>query len=78
MRLLLEADKNERLKLEELRKEKVCFRVIIAQCIKTPSGFPSLSANIDIRKRGGLATLLLSIFYLQLSTPEANVAQLVW
>ena len=34
--------------------------------------------NIDIRKRDGLATLLLSIFYLQFSTPEANIAQLVW
>ena len=33
---------------------------------------------IDIRKRDGLATLLLSIFYLQLSTPEANIAQLAW
>ena len=31
-----------------------------------------------IRKRDGLATLLLSIFYLQLSKPEANIAQLVW
>ena len=31
--------------------------------------------SIDIRKRDGLATLLLSIFYLQLSTPEANIAQ---
>ena len=41
--------------------------------------FLSLFAvNIDIRKRDGLATLLLSIFYLQLSTPEANIAQLVW
>ena len=33
--------------------------------------------TIDIRKRDGLATLLLSIFYLRLSTPEANIAQLV-
>ena len=36
------------------------------------------SPFIDIRKRGGMATLLLSIFNLQLSTPEANIAQLVW
>ena len=36
------------------------------------------SFHIDIRKRDGLATLLLSIFYLQLSTTEANIAQLVW
>ena len=35
------------------------------------------AGTIDIRKRDGLATLLLSIFYLQLSTPEANIAQLV-
>ena len=34
--------------------------------------------SIDIRKRDRLATLLLFIFYLQLSTPEANIAQLVW
>ena len=33
---------------------------------------------MDIRKRDGLATLLFPIFYLQLSTPEANIAQLVW
>ena len=34
--------------------------------------------TIDIRIRDKLATLLLFIFYLQLSTPEANIAQLVW
>ena len=38
----------------------------------------TVGKNIDIRKGDGLATLLLSIFYLSLSTPEANIAQLVW
>ena len=36
------------------------------------------AGTIDIRKGDRLAALLLSIFYLQLSTPEANIAQLVW
>ena len=40
--------------------------------------FELMILNIDIRKRDGLATLLLSIYYLQLSSPEANIAQLVW
>ena len=34
MRQLLAADKNERLKLEKLRNEKVCVRVKISQRLK--------------------------------------------
>ena len=44
----------------------------------TKQVYTTIIFTIDIRKRDGLATLLLSIFYLQLSTPEANIAQLVW
>ena len=40
--------------------------------------YNDFSIITDVRKRDGLATLLLSIFYLQLSRPEANIAQLVW